>query len=451
MHQHGPKIPDDTSGQKKLNTSNAERRVRFPGRKVLIALGRSASRLLRRLAAAAQAILDSAAWLVEDCAAVCAADALVSALVLLALLSFEALSLLYISAAAVGMFSRHARAHTLPSAALPTLLAIALLQYAVFTYNSRNPPEDSVGSADTDATVWHWLGLDPTATQLVVLFTSAGIAAAARSVTAWRAIADPLPPRALHTPRFTVDSVSEDNDTTPQNPPPDGPQPHRAAPQAQHDLYYALVRASMSAGLHSVPLFAPAPMPRLLVVADWGRGRPPAIGGRGAWGWPEWFRFWLFRLSLDVLMVVVVALCAVQRDLIHAAYLALTLWLFRHREALRLQGNRLFFWLPLANLCVIVLMLLSQAPWRRLARWAAGPNVHATALLLTSDSPSDCLDGQDGSWCFGGVCSVASLLGLHHIMHAGEWRALELSPNGLGTPLLMWVAIQVRPSSSCGH
>lgn len=431
----------------------AERRARFPGRKVLVALSRSASRHLRRLAAAVQAVLDSAAWLIEDCAAVCAADALVSVLVLLALLSFEALSLLYISAAAVGMFNRHSRAHTLPSTALPALLAIALLQYAVFTYTSRNPPEESVGgrSADSDAAVWHWLGLNPTATQLVVLFTSAGIAAAARSVAAWRSVAGPTPSRApptprLTTPRSTGDSLNEDTDVTPQNPPADGPQPHRGGPLAQHDLYYELVRASVSARHRPVPLLAHSPMPRLVVVADWGRGRPPALGGRAAWGWPEWFRFWLFRLSLDVLMVVVVALCAVQRDLIHAAYLALTLWLFRHREALRLQGNRLFFWLPLANLAVIVLMLLFQAPWQRLAQWVAGPDVRITGLLATPDSSSNCADSQDGGWCFGGVCSVASLLGLHRIMHAGEWRALELSPNGLGTPLLMWVAIQVHRS-----
>lgn len=419
---------------------HAEHKHRIPGRRLGLTLCRAALRLFNRLAAAAQAILDASAWLLEDAACVCAADALVFALVLLALLSFEALSMLYISAAAVGMFNRRARAHSLPITALPALLTIALLQYSCFVYNSRNTPEGSVRhDRSDDAVVWHWLGVAPTATQLAVLLASAGTAAAARSVAGWRSVAD-TPSR--DTPRSTADSTS-DADAR------DSPSAARSlhvAVRAHHELYYALAKASTATRARTVPLLDTPLAPQVVVVADWGHGRPPALGGRGGWGWPEWFRFWLFRLSLDVLMVVVVALCAVQRDLIHAAYLALTLWLFRHREALRLQGNRLFFWLPLANLCVIVLMLLFQAPWLQLAQWIFGTRMQQLSAAECGDNAVVCGDDSAagvGSWSFGGACSWASLLGLHRIEHAGQWRALELSPHGLGTPLLMWLAIQV--------
>lgn len=59
-------------------------------------------------------MLDCSAWLAEDCAAVAAADALVTALALLALLSFESLSV-YVSAAAAGMIHRCVMRPTLPS------------------------------------------------------------------------------------------------------------------------------------------------------------------------------------------------------------------------------------------------------------------------------------------------------------------------------------------------
>eukprot|EP00892_Ulva_mutabilis_P011706 jgi/Ulvmu1/8908/UM049_0090.1 len=452
-------IDDSGSAQFKIPQESApkEHKSRFPGRRFALLLCRAALQLFKRLAAAAQAILDSVAWLVEDAACVCAADALVFALVLLALLSFEALSLFYISGAAIGMFHRHARAHFLPTAALPTLLAIALLQYACLVYNSRNASrgaprldrtrDDATGD-DATATVWHWLGVDPTATQLAVLLASAGIAAAARSVAAWRDVADSPSRRSPRTtPGSTTDSASDADQSEPSH----DLRSTQHAVHAQHELYYALSKATTSSSARIVPLLATCAAPQVVVVADWGTARPPALGSRGAWGWAEWFRFWLFRLSLDVLMVVVVALCAVQRDLIHAAYLALTLWLFRHREALRLQGNRLFFWLPLANLCVIVLMLLFQAPWLQLTHWLVAPPEREVPWLAALLRAAECVgdrDGGDGGgmrgWSFGGDCSWASLLGLHRIMHAGQWRALELSPHGLGTPLLMWLAIQVQ-------
>jgi hypothetical protein len=223
------------------------------------------------------------------------------------------------------------------------------------------------------------------------------------------------------------------------------------------------------------------------VVAGWHNG---LFNARKQWGWPQYFRYWIFRLSLDFLMVLMVALCTVQRDFIHAAYLALTLWLFRRREELRKQGNKLFFWLPFANLCVIVLMLVFQAPWQELVAWWShhgGDFWHSSAHHSLAGAHSfirNAISAVTNMWLgtpavvswsktFPGStwgeeltygrgdqefaashsplhagdhseCSWGHLLGLHRIMNAGRWKALELSPHGAGIPLLMWLAIQVR-------
>jgi hypothetical protein len=58
---------------------------------------------------------------------------------------------------------------------------------------------------------------------------------------------------------------------------------------------------------------------------------------------------------------------------------------------------------------------------------------------------NNAMDDEDGWWSSSPECSWGHLLGLHRIMYAGRWRALELSPHGAGIPLLMWLAIQVLP------
>lgn len=69
---------------------------------------------------------------------------------------------------------------------------------------------------------------------------------------------------------------------------------------------------------------------------------------------------------MDVVLVAVVALCTVENDVIHAAYLAIALLLFRQRDTLRFGGNRLFKWLPLYNFLVMLITLAYQAPWPEL-------------------------------------------------------------------------------------
>lgn len=46
------------------------------------------------------------------------------------------------------------------------------------------------------------------------------------------------------------------------------------------------------------------------------------------------------RHYTDLVLVAVVALCTLENDVIHAAYLALALLFFRCRDALRSERNR---------------------------------------------------------------------------------------------------------------
>ncbi len=81
------------------------------------------------------------------------------------------------------------------------------------------------------------------------------------------------------------------------------------------------------------------------------------------------------RHYTDMVLVAVVALCTLENDVIHAAYLALALLLFRRRDALRLQGGRLFRWLPAYNFAVMLLTLLYQAPFEDVWGRPYGPRL----------------------------------------------------------------------------
>lgn len=69
------------------------------------------------------------------------------------------------------------------------------------------------------------------------------------------------------------------------------------------------------------------------------------------------------RHYTDVLLIAVVGLCTVENDVIHAAYLAIALLLFRRRDALRAERQSLFRWLPLYNFTVMLITLAYQAPF----------------------------------------------------------------------------------------
>ena len=78
--------------------------------------------------------------------------------------------------------------------------------------------------------------------------------------------------------------------------------------------------------------------------------------------WKVFKRASVRRHSIEGVLVAVVALCTFENDCIHAAYLAVVLLLFRRRDALRLEGNRLFRLLSICNFAVMLMMLLYQAP-----------------------------------------------------------------------------------------
>lgn len=69
------------------------------------------------------------------------------------------------------------------------------------------------------------------------------------------------------------------------------------------------------------------------------------------------------RHYMDIVLIAVVVLCTVENDVIHAAYLAIALLLFRRRDALRYEGNKWFKWLPIYNFAVMLITLIYQAPW----------------------------------------------------------------------------------------
>lgn len=68
------------------------------------------------------------------------------------------------------------------------------------------------------------------------------------------------------------------------------------------------------------------------------------------------------RHSMDIVLILVVALCTVETDIIHAIYLALALLLFRRRDDVQAAGNRIFVWLVIYNFAVNLAKIVYQAP-----------------------------------------------------------------------------------------
>ena len=88
---------------------------------------------------------------------------------------------------------------------------------------------------------------------------------------------------------------------------------------------------------------------------------------------------WQCRHFTDVLLVAVVALCTLENDVIHAAYLAIALLLFRRRDVLRTERQSLFRWLPLYNFAVMLLTIAYQAPFENIWGHALQPRLVCSA------------------------------------------------------------------------
>ena len=103
----------------------------------------------------------------------------------------------------------------------------------------------------------------------------------------------------------------------------------------------------------------------------------------------EYLKRSMCRHSIEVVLVAVVALCTLENDVIHAAYLAVVLLLFRRRDALRLEGNRLFRLLSICNFAVMLMTLLYQAPV--INKWGRpyGPELVRMPRLLNATDDRD--------------------------------------------------------------
>jgi len=82
----------------------------------------------------------------------------------------------------------------------------------------------------------------------------------------------------------------------------------------------------------------------------------------------------------DAVLVAVIALCTLENDVIHAGYLALALYFFRHRESLCTPA--LFRWLPLYNFGVMLLSLAYQAPLQNLWHGTPHRQVNIVTVLM---------------------------------------------------------------------
>ncbi|PRW58918.1 piezo-type mechanosensitive ion channel-like protein isoform X1 [Chlorella sorokiniana] len=145
-----------------------------------------------------------------------------------------------------------------------------------------------------------------------------------------------------------------------------------------------------------------------------GLWQPLTLEAQPGWQWHDRLRYWFFRFFLDALLVCVVALSTLEVDALHLCYLALVLWLFRNRIALRYLRNRLFVWLPLLNFAVICATLIYQAPLQLL------------------------LPGQRT----GKECSVAHVIGLFRL----DWdeSLLSLGYRGALADCLLWLLIRMQ-------
>jgi hypothetical protein len=408
------------------------------------ALAAVALRLARRLQKLLSMLVMTLQWLADDCTRICGHEGLLLLLVTLALVSLNLPSLAYIAAAGYGMFCRNASLTALPRLLAPLAIAILLVHYVLLVYNTQ---ASSSALSPQTLHLHTWLGLVPTATTVSLLLSIVCVAVSLLHSSAWHAYAHAASPEPQTRQRC---SLALDDANRPLQP----PHAHERVRPGPHCLYYLIRRLPSEPADACIllerfrPRIAPPgtaetpTTPRLVCCLQWRSSHTAFVHRRSTWRWPDHLRFWLFRFSLDALMVLMVALCCLQRDLIHAAYLGLTLILFRRREELRLRGNGLFFWMPLANYSFIVLLLLFQAPFGLFFKGSGD-------CMSTSRRLQSCGGWEQSVRAFmHGThwlqrCTVAHLLGLHHIAQPGTLAALNLSSRGTGLPLLMWLAIQV--------
>ena len=147
--------------------------------------------------------------------------------------------------------------------------------------------------------------------------------------------------------------------------------PAQPPPQPPEDEALLPLLGGQGGGLGSSSDPSPSsPEPPGASAALW---QPLARAAQGRWRWADWLRYRLYRHYLDAVLLAVIAVCAVENDLLHAGYLALALLFFRRRVALRSARNRGFAWLPAYNFGVMAVALLYQAPLEEIFDWDIDP------------------------------------------------------------------------------
>lgn len=148
---------------------------------------------------------------------------------------------------------------------------------------------------------------------------------------------------------------------------------------------------------------------------------PMSFDAKGDWKWHDWMRYITFRWYLDFVLVSVIALCSIDNDIIHAGYLGIALLYFRSRIRLRHERNKLFKWLPIYNMAVIVTVILFQAPFEDF--W----NIH--------------LDDTSS-------CTLAHLLGLYKINSGGKCGRdntfISWKYEGALADIILWLLIRLQ-------
>jgi piezo-type mechanosensitive ion channel component 1/2 len=146
--------------------------------------------------------------------------------------------------------------------------------------------------------------------------------------------------------------------------------------------------------------------------------QPMDYGARASWRYHDWARYYLYRHSLDIVLVSVVAMCGLEVDIIHAGYLAIALYFFRGRIRLRAARNRLFFWLPLYNFAVLFVCLAYNAPIEDIWNWSL------------DDTTS---------------CTLAHLLGLYKLgSRDPAARILSWGGKGVLADLVLWAVVRAQ-------
>ncbi|CAL8464921.1 g4456 [Coccomyxa elongata] len=143
---------------------------------------------------------------------------------------------------------------------------------------------------------------------------------------------------------------------------------------------------------------------------------PMEYEAMASWSWIDWIRFMFYRHYTDVVLVAVVALCTLENDVIHAAYLAIALLLFRRRDVLRTERQTLFRWLPLYNFAVMLLTLLYQSPFEDIWGHSLGPSLG---------------------------CNLAHVLGLYK-MSGASGGAFSLTYRGALADMILWAIFRLQ-------